>query len=219
MDNIKLKAVLVQQSVTLSRYNRSETELLDLCGRAAGECYRAEDSIEANKTRVLNCIKKGHTSVLEHATISFTVKTDRGTSHALVRHRHCAFTQESTIYVNYERFTTMEFIALPAVDIYKNNYALPDSYNAELEKYCQATTDEYCRLLDKGITPGIARDVLPNCLATTIHITTNFRELQSILKIRSAPADSVRMHDIIKRLSDELWDKYPVLMQAITDKA
>lgn len=213
--NNRLKAVLVQQSVSLSRHNKSEAELLDLCGRAAGECYKSEDSVEANKNRVLNCIKKGHTSILEHATISFTVKTDRGTSHALVRHRHCAFTQESTIYVNYSRFETLEFITLPAVDTYKNSYALPDNYNIELEKYCQAATDEYCRLLDKGIVPGIARDVLPNCLATTIHITTNFRELQSILKIRSAPADSVRMHNIIEMLTVELWKKYPVFMKAI----
>lgn len=217
MVNNKLKAVLVQQSVSLSIHNKSEAELLELCGRAAGECYKAEDSAEANKNRVLNCIKKGHTSILEHATISFTVKTDRGTSHALVRHRHCAFTQESTIYVNYGRFETLEFIALPAVDVYKNNYALPDNYNAELEKYCQAATDEYCRLLNKGIVPGIARDVLPNCLATTIHITTNLRELQSILKIRSAPADSVRMHNIIGLLVAELWKKYPVFMKAILE--
>ncbi len=215
MVNNKLKAVLVQQSVSLSMHNKSEAELLDLCGRAAGECYKAEDSVEANKNRVLNCIKKGHTSILEHATISFTVKTDRGTSHALVRHRHCAFTQESTIYVNYSRFDTLEFIALPATDVYKNNYVLPDSYNTDLEEYCQAATNEYCRLLNKGIVPGIARDVLPNCLATTIHITTNLRELQSILKIRSAPADSVRMHNIIGLLAVELWKKYPVFMKAI----
>ncbi len=215
--NNKLKAVLVQQSVSLSKHNKSEAELLDLCGRAAGECYRSEDSAEANKNRVLNCIKKGHTSILEHATISFTVKTDRGTSHALVRHRHCAFTQESTIYVNYSRFETLEFIALPATDVYKNNYALPDNYNTELEKYCQVATDEYCRLLNKSIVPGIARDVLPNCLATTIHITTNFRELRSILKIRSAPADSVRMHDVIGLLTEELRKKYPVFMKAILE--
>lgn len=217
MVNNKLKAVLVPQSVVLSMHNKSEAELLDLCGRAAGECYKAEDSAEANKNRVLNCIKKGHTSILEHATISFTVKTDRGTSHALVRHRHCAFTQESTIYVNYGRFETLEFIALPATDVYKNNYAFPDDYNAELEKYCQAATDEYCRLLNKGIVPGIARDVLPNCLATTIHITTNLRELQSILKIRSAPADSVRMHNVIGLLAAELWKEYPVFMKAILE--
>lgn len=213
--NNKLKAVLVQQSVVLSMYNKSEAELLDLCGGAAGECYKSEYSAEANKNRVLNCIHKGHTSILEHATISFIVKTDRGTSHALVRHRHCAFTQESTIYVNYGRFKKLEFIALPAVDVYKNNYAIPENYNDELEEYCQAATDEYCRLLDKGIVPGIARDVLPNCLATTIHITTNLRELQSILEIRSAPADSVRMHNIIELLTAELWKKYPVFMKAI----
>lgn len=217
MSNNKLKAVLVQQSVVLSKHNRSEAELLDLCGRAAGECYKAEDSVEANKNRVLNCIKKGHTSILEHATISFIVKTDRGTSHALVRHRHCAFTQESTIYVNYGRFETLEFIALPATDVYKNSYAFPENYNADLKKYCQAATDRYCMLLNKGVVPGIARDVLPNCLATTIHITTNLRELQSILKIRSAPVDSVRMHNIVGLLSVELWKKYPVFMKAILE--
>ena len=211
----KLKAVLVPQLVELSEKNRDERTLIDLCGGAAGQCFCAEDSFTANKDRLLSCIKRGHTSVLEHASITVKVRTDRGTSHALVRHRHCAFTQESTIYTKYSRFEVLQFIEMPECDPYKKNYSIPEEYNKGLLEYCQKAADEYSRLLDSGLPAGIARDVLPNCTATTLYITANFRELQSIINIRRQPSDSVRMHQIITMLISSLRDRYPLLAKAI----
>lgn len=211
----KLKAVLVPQLVELSDKNRDERTLIDLCGGAAGQCFCAEDSFNANRDRLMSCIKRGHTSVLEHASVTVKVRTDRGTSHALVRHRHCAFTQESTIYTKYSRFEELQFIEMPGYDPYKKSYTLPADYNSNLLAYCQKAADEYSRLLDSGLPAGIARDVLPNCTATTLYITTNFRELQSILNIRRQPSDSVRMHQIIAMLISTLLDTYPLLTSAI----
>jgi thymidylate synthase (FAD) len=215
MPENKLKAVLVPQLVELSDRNRDELTFIELCGGAAGQCFCAEDSFDANKKRLMGCIKRGHTSVLEHTAITIKVRTDRGTSHALVRHRHCAFTQESTIYTKYSRFEELQFIAMPTYDCYKQGYSLPEDYNSGLLEYCQKATEEYSRLLNAGLPAGIARDVLPNCTATTLYITTNFRELQSILNIRRQPSDSVRMHQLIAMLTAELKNKYPLLTGAI----
>jgi thymidylate synthase (FAD) len=212
----KLVAKLVSQYVKLADENKSEEELINLAGSAAGVCFKAEDTYEANLNRLLGCIKRGHTSVLEHATISFEVRTDRGTSHALVRHRHCAFTQESTIYTKYTRFSELSFIELPMYDKYKE-FTYPTGYNEELLVYCQEATDHYTALLAEGLPAGIARDVLPNCTATLLKITTNFRELQAILKIRKQAADSIRMHQMIAMLEAELKVKYPTLTRAILE--
>lgn len=212
----KLIARLVSQYVKLADENKNEADLINLAGGAAGVCYKAEDTYEANLNRLLSCIKRGHTSVLEHAVISFEVRTDRGTSHALVRHRHCAFTQESTIYTKYTRFTELNFIELPMYDAYRE-FEYPIGYNEELQVYCQEATDHYTALLAEGLPAGIARDVLPNCTATLLKITTNFRELQSILNIRKQAADSIRMHQIIAMLEAELKAKYPILTKAILE--
>ena len=197
----KLCATLVSQYVKILPESRTERELINLAGSSAGICYRAEDS----------------ESVLEHAVISFEVRCDRGTSHAIVRHRHCAFTQESTIYTKYTRFSELQFIELPTYDKYNKNFVYPEGYNERLLEYCQYATDKYTELLDIGLPAGIARDVLPNCTATIIKITTNFRELQAILKIRTQQSDSVRMHQIIAMLEAELSAAYPELTKAIME--
>ena len=132
----KLCATLVSQYVKILPESRTERELINLAGSSAGICYRAEDSESANKRRLLDCIRKGHTSVLEHAVISFEVRCDRGTSHAIVRHRHCAFTQESTIYTKYTRFSELQFIELPTYDKYNKNFVYPEGYNERLLEYC-----------------------------------------------------------------------------------
>ena len=133
----KLCATLVSQYVKILPESRTERELINLAGSSAGICYRAEDSESANKRRLLDCIRKGHTSVLEHAVISFEVRCDRGTSHAIVRHRHCAFTQESTIYTKYTRFSELQFIELPTYDKYNKNKRRDKTDQSEYRGKCQ----------------------------------------------------------------------------------
>lgn len=65
-------------------------------------CYQSEATTD-NKIFVLNLIKRGHESVLEHAIISVRIIYDRGVSHELVRHRIASYSQESTRYCNYSK--------------------------------------------------------------------------------------------------------------------
>ena len=66
-------------------------------------CYKSENKISETsfKRFVEQIIKSGHESVLEHFNLSVKFITDRAMANALVRHRHCAFSQESTHYINY----------------------------------------------------------------------------------------------------------------------
>src|SRR5271155_3305557 len=50
----------------------------------------------------------GDWSVTEHVSITATIRTDRGITHELVRHRLFSFTQESTRFVRYKE--GLEFI-------------------------------------------------------------------------------------------------------------
>jgi len=73
---------------------------IEIAGRT---CYKSEEKItsdSANKM-VKSLIKRGHHSVIEHSLLSVRFICDRGVTHELVRHRLCAFSQESTRYWNY----------------------------------------------------------------------------------------------------------------------
>ena len=155
-----------------------EQGLLRFVGEIAGECYNSSKDLDKCIQRALNCIKRGHHSPFEHANITLKCTVDRGVSHALVRHRHCAFQQSSTIY---QKFQEIEIIEQPDVTEF------------ELECYRH---DElvYQQLLNHGKEPSRARDVLPNELATNLIITTNIRQWMYMIQRRCGPGDSDNMH-------------------------
>ena len=79
----------------------TERELLIHIGIIAGICYASSMDEEKCIKRAISCIRRGHHSPWEHITFTLSNIIDRGTSHALIRHRHCAFQQSSTIYQKY----------------------------------------------------------------------------------------------------------------------
>ena len=105
----------------------------------------------------------------------YTVKLicDRGVSHELVRHRNCAFMQESTRYCDYS--DVMNFI-LPS--------DLSVSEKSLMVTHCAETARRYSLLRGAGMSAEKARAILPNALATTLIITASIAEWRHILDLR-----------------------------------
>lgn len=170
----------------------TEEAMLAWVGSVAGECYGSSMDRERCINRAIQCVMRGHHSPWEHFNVSLRCVMDRGTSHALVRHRHCAFQQSSTIYQNYSRDGHIKVVALPDIDpcTGKEVQRMPES---ELQTY-ETAAAQYMELLGTGDAPGRARDVLPNALATTLIITAGIREWMYIIQRRQGAGDAVRMH-------------------------
>ena len=176
----------------------SEQSALEFIGQVAGECYNSSMDSEACMKRALNCIKRGHHSPFEHFNITLKCTVDRGVSHALVRHRHCAFQQSSTIY---QKFQETEYIGCHDVCDDK----LRAYQNAEIL---------YMKLLNDGYPPSSARDVLPNALATNLIITTNIRQWMYMIQRRCGPGDSDNMHAWCKMVREWFEEHYPQITLA-----
>lgn len=173
----------------------TEQELFAFIGKCAGEAYNSNSDRDKCIQRALNCIKRGHHSVFEHYSLTLRSTVDRGTSHALVRHRHCAVTQSSTIYQKYGEVIVIE--DSPVSD---------DFY--------LASEIEYKRLLNEGYAAGEARDCLPTDLATNVIITTNLRQWMYMIQRRSGPGDSEKMHKWDKMVCTWFEEHYPQLTLA-----
>lgn len=201
---------ILEQSIEALTPIISEAEVLNLIGSIAGNCYGSKDEEEANKKRAINCISRGHHSPFEHFNITLKCIVDRGTTYAIVRHRHCAFTQSSTIY---KRETGgLDIIDLPKTDPCSGQKV--ESISAdELTTYEQQYIT-YTKMLNNGVAPARARDVLPNAMATTLIITTNLREWMFIRKRRNGPGDSVRMHVWDNQLDNWFCAHYPQITMA-----
>lgn len=176
----------------------SEQSMLSHFGQVAGECYNSSMDDEACIKRALGCIKRGHHSPFEHLNISLKCTVDRGTSHALVRHRHCAFQQSSTIYQKFDEICIID-----------------DGRCTEKDKQFYIGCElRYKERLNEGQAPAEARDVLPNALATNIIITTNVRQWMYMIQRRCGPGDSKYMHTWCSMVRKWFEENYPQMTLA-----
>lgn len=180
-------------------------KFLERCGRT---CYKSEDRIteDSAKKFIRNLIKRGHESVIEHFNITVKVICDRGVSHEIIRHRIGAYSQESTRYVNYK-----EGIEVIAQSELENNL---DAGYAWLEAMMEAEK-YYQELIDLGVKPEIARDVLPNALKTEIVITYNLRQWRHFLKQRTSRAAHPQIREIANMILKEFQERIPVIFEDI----
>lgn len=186
--------------------------LLEAAGRS---CYQSwsNPAGRTNHEYLVNIIRQGHGSVLEHANYSLYLRgISRALTHELVRHRAgCSYSQLSQRYVD---SSDIAFVVPPAL-------MGADSLLELWAEACRTSLDAYVRLVD-GLDERIperkrkrecARAVLPNCAETHIVMTANVRAWRHILALRgSEHADAeirrlmVSVLEVLSRAVPLFWD-------------
>jgi thymidylate synthase (FAD) len=165
---------LTRPIVALLAITPGAEKLIEEAGRT---CYLSLDRIAegTEKSFIRNCIRRGHLSILEHASASFRITgASRSFTHQLVRHRLASFSQQSQRYVDEAGF----------------NYVVPDAILADPEAaamfrgFMARAEEAYRELRERGIRKEDARFVLPNALESQIVFSANFRELRTIFHLR-----------------------------------
>lgn len=177
--------------------------------RAGRVCYKSEGNIKDDSAEkfIRGIIKRGHESVIEHATVSFKIICDRGVTHELVRHRLASYSQESSRYCDYSagKFGgELTFIKPCFWSEDDDNFKLWSSTMAQLEK-------NYLELRAGGAKPEEARSILPNSLKTEIFVTMNLREWRHFLKLRTAAAAHPQMREVALKIYQILVEKLPAV--------
>ena len=175
--------------------DRPEAErLIEYAGRT---CWATTDKLGTNPDRIQGWLKVGHESVIEHASATFYIKASRVLTHELVRHRIASYSQRSQRYV---KESVPQYVTPPE---------LAKSGKEALEIYEQAMTNAwsaYSRLLGLGVTPEIARYVLPNACDTQIVMTMNYRELRHFIRLRTSKRSLPEMRAVageVRRIMKE----------------
>ena len=181
--------------------------------RAGRVCYKSEGNIKADSAEkfIRGIIKRGHESVIEHATVSFKIVCDRGVTHELVRHRIASYSQESSRFCDYSagKFGgELTFI--------KPCFWTDDDENFQLWKATMAQLEKtYLAMRAAGARPEEARSILPNSLKTEIFVTMNLRELRHFLKLRTAKAAHPQMREVALKIYQILVEKLPAVFDDI----
>ncbi len=178
-------------------------KLIEEAGRT---CYLSFDkaSPESYKKFIRMLVRSGHHSVLEHASATFRIKGgSRSFTHQLVRHRVCAFSQQSQRYVDEKKFS----LVIP--DSIEKNSSAKEVF-LSLIKNAQNT---YSKLQQLGIKKEDARFVLPNAIESEIVITANFRELRHIFKERCNKAAQWEIRKIAIEMLEIMKKKAPTVFE------
>ncbi len=166
--------------------------LAEFAGRL---CYMSQRNPAGRTTReyLLNILKQGHGSVLEHANYSLLLEgISRSLTHELVRHRAgFAYSQLSQRYVDE---SDAAFVVPPAII---GDAALEGAWKTQVASAQQSyvsLVDElmarYAWVDDKvhrrKMAREAARGVLPNSTETKIVVTANARAWRTMLELRSS---------------------------------
>lgn len=140
----------------------------------------------------------------------------RAISHELVRHRKMSFIQESQRYVNYSKNKfkkEIKFIRPLWYDDNKHNiYYESFSENQwtkedRFYKACMNSERDYFQLLDHGLKPQEAREVLTNSTKTEIYVTGFKSDWDKFFDLRCDIAAHPEMRRLCIPLKEELFNE------------
>ena len=206
---------------------RQMPKLLEIAGRT---CYKSEGKISAESadTFIKKIIKLGHESVLEHESFTVRFTGSRSFSHQLVRHRLGAYSQESQRYCNYGKSEALQVILPEFGDIgligaeittdfleHSQMYTINKANRLWL-KSCFASYRSYLYLLDQGIRPEEAREVLPNATKTEVVTTYNLRQWRHFFKVRGSSHAQAQIRHLALDLREQVLDLCPSIFEDLT---
>ena len=205
---------IVQQSYTFINPPWATTILkqLETIGRT---CYKSEDKITTTSAEffVAKLIKNGHTSVLEHITITVRIITNRGVTHELVRHRIASYSQESTRWCDYGKEGEITVIFPVWLD--------EDKVGTERLAWGRAMSNAeaaYFEMRRLGWGPEKARGVLPNDLKTEIVMTANLREWRLVFGQRCSDRAHPQMRALMRDMLTDFKAMFPVIFDDLNEK-
>lgn len=187
--------------------------IIENAGRTAYLSFSKQQEGGDNKF-IQMLIKRGHLSVLEHASATFRIKGgSRAFTHQLVRHRLCSFTQQSQRQVDESSFAFVE-----PKQISKSRQA-----HLLFAKFMEEARQTYTRLLGLGIGNEDARFVLPNAVESEIVVTANLREWRHIIELRGSPeaqweirSSAIEILRILKRHAPNVFGDFVIDEQRMT---
>ena len=175
--------------------------------------------------KYLMCNK--HWSPLQHISFGFKIETRRSISAQIFRHRSLNGQEWSLRYAEPLGFEEIELrrehptnrqssseVFDPVLDIVDYNFGEIKASD-RIQNLMYDIENLYKELIESGVAKECARDILPLCTKTTIHITGTLRDLLGFLNVRCDEHAQKEVRDIATRIGEELEKELPEIMDTI----
>lgn len=195
----------------------------DLCEFAGRSCYQSYDKPnperQNNQQYLAHIIHSGHTSVLEHGTVTFFLTgVSRSLTHELIRHRHFSYSELSQRYVPMWKAEYIEpsaFLELSPDSRATAQLALAEAFENDIQKY-----EELVAILEQGGIKGkrarqAARSVMANCTETNMVVTGNYTAWRHFLVMRASVHADAEIRQAAVEIFSQLMHEVPNAFQGL----
>ena len=221
-----MKVELISKTIGVNSYKELNNE--EIIAAIARHGTIKED----NGRLVKYLMDHKHWSPLQHISFGFKIETRRSISAQIFRHRSLNGQEWSLRYSEPLGFEDIELrkehptnrqssteVFNPKLELYTYFAGRTDAYNIEaneiINAYLEQGKELYNELISKGVAKECARDILPLCTKTTIHITATLRDLLGFLNVRCDEHAQKEIRDIATRIGEELEKELPNVFKNI----
>jgi len=196
-------------------------QVIGYCARVSNPANQDNPDV----SRLLSyCIKHGHWSIFEMASMCVEIKTTRAIAPQILRHRSFSFQEFSQRYAEVHDFPVLGQMRLAGTTNRQSSQPLPEW--KELDANLQDVIDRaslaidgayyaYNRLIESGIAAETARMVLPLCTPTTMYMSGSIRSWIHYVQLRTQEDTQLEHREIAESIKALMVEHLPITMGVI----
>ena len=192
-------------------------QVIGYCARVSNPANQDNPDV----SRLLSyCIKHGHWSIFEMASMCVEIKTTRAISPQILRHRSFSFQEFSQRYAEVHDFPVLGEMRLAGTTNRQSSQPLPERgfdtdiiLDAELAVSRSYWT--YNKLIKAGIAAETARMVLPLCCPTTLYMSGTIRSWIHYVQLRTQEDTQLEHREIADSIKALMTEHLPITMGVI----
>ena len=168
------------------------------------------------------CIKHGHWSVFEQATMTLEIQTTRGLAAQILRHRSFCFQEFSQRYADSSALGDIKLPELRRQDTKNRQNSIDDidpfvkqEFEIKMRKHFDEAMVLYQSMLDMGIAKECSRFVLPLATPTRIYMSGSCRSWIHYINLRTANGTQKEHMDLAEGCKKVFIEQFPTCAEAL----
>jgi thymidylate synthase (FAD) len=164
------------------------------------------------------CMKHGHWSVFETASMTVEIVTSRAIATQIIRHRSFTIQEFSQRYAEASDFEPVELRKQAETNRQSSSELIDnEKLTNEIREYINDAIDNYEYLLEKGVARECARMILPLCTQTTLYMTGSARSWIHYFQQRLSEHTQKEHREIAQSIFEIFERQFPTITKALND--
>jgi len=196
-------------------------QVIGYCARVSNPANQYNPDV----ARLLSyCIKHGHWSIFEMASMCVEIKTTRAIAPQILRHRSFSFQEFSQRYAQVAEFPILGQMRLAGTTNRQSSQPIPERKDLDAEMQgvildaelaVSRAYDAYNKLIGAGIAAETARMVLPLCTPTTMYMSGTIRSWIHYVQLRTQEDTQLEHREIAESIKALMVEHLPITMGVI----